>query len=180
MDPINDGSASLFLSLPLARSLSPHARTRRHCILNVIKTLSRRSKKGDSFLSCFIHIFRHMSGIKRKAELQVPITDENDLLKITPLGSGNEVGRSSILLEYKGKTVLVGCKFFSFLQLIITLWIWQVRHPARQLEIDMCVVFSKIKCDLLYNVIIICICKCLIHVEWFIDSLLFFLSFLKL
>lgn len=116
-------SLSLSLSLPLARSLSPHARTRRHCILNVIKTLSRRSKKRDSFLSCFIHIFRHMSGIKRKAELQVPITDENDLLKITPLGSGNEVGRSSILLEYKGKTVLVGCKFFSFLQLIITLWI---------------------------------------------------------
>ncbi|KAI8638606.1 beta-lactamase-like protein [Parasitella parasitica] len=48
-----------------------------------------------------------MAGIKRKAEHQIPITDENDLLKITPLGSGNEVGRSSILLEYKGKTVLL-------------------------------------------------------------------------
>lgn len=48
-----------------------------------------------------------MAGIKRKAEMEIPITDENDLLKITPLGSGNEVGRSSIILEYKGKTVLV-------------------------------------------------------------------------
>jgi cleavage and polyadenylation specificity factor subunit 3 len=48
-----------------------------------------------------------MAGIKRKAEMEIPITDENDLLKITPLGAGNEVGRSSILLEYKGKTILV-------------------------------------------------------------------------
>ncbi|KAI8967624.1 beta-lactamase-like protein [Mycotypha africana] len=46
-----------------------------------------------------------MAGIKRKAE--IPIVDENDLLKITPLGAGNEVGRSSILLEYKGKTILL-------------------------------------------------------------------------
>lgn len=48
-----------------------------------------------------------MAGIKRKAEIEIPIVDENDLLKLTPLGSGNEVGRSSILLEYKGKKVLV-------------------------------------------------------------------------
>ncbi|OBZ88252.1 Endoribonuclease ysh1 [Choanephora cucurbitarum] len=48
-----------------------------------------------------------MAGTKRKAEMEIPITDENDLLKITPLGAGNEVGRSSILLEYKGKTILL-------------------------------------------------------------------------
>ncbi|KAJ8652014.1 hypothetical protein O0I10_012358 [Lichtheimia ornata] len=48
-----------------------------------------------------------MAGIKRKAEIEIPIVDENDLLKLTPLGSGNEVGRSSILLEYKGKKVLL-------------------------------------------------------------------------
>jgi cleavage and polyadenylation specificity factor subunit 3 len=53
-----------------------------------------------------------MAGIKRKAEMEIPITDENDLLKITPLGAGNEVGRSSILLEYKGKTILVSFIFF--------------------------------------------------------------------
>jgi predicted metal-dependent RNase len=55
-----------------------------------------------------------MAGIKRKAEMEIPITDENDLLKITPLGSGNEVGRSSILLEYKGKTILVSFFFLFF------------------------------------------------------------------
>ncbi|KAI9272785.1 beta-lactamase-like protein [Phascolomyces articulosus] len=44
---------------------------------------------------------------KRKADYEIPIVDENDLLKLTPLGAGNEVGRSSILLEYKGKTILL-------------------------------------------------------------------------
>ncbi|KAI8366660.1 beta-lactamase-like protein [Radiomyces spectabilis] len=48
-----------------------------------------------------------MAGVKRKAEIEIPIADDNDLLKITPLGAGNEVGRSSILLEYKGKTILL-------------------------------------------------------------------------
>jgi cleavage and polyadenylation specificity factor subunit 3 len=52
-----------------------------------------------------------MAGTKRKAEMEIPIMDENDLLKITPLGSGNEVGRSSILMEYKGKTILVSRSF---------------------------------------------------------------------
>jgi predicted metal-dependent RNase len=36
----------------------------------------------------------------------IPI-DENDVMKITPIGSGNEVGRSAVLVEFKGKTVLV-------------------------------------------------------------------------
>ena len=48
-----------------------------------------------------------MAHHKRKAEYEIPVVDENDLLKLTPLGAGNEVGRSSILLEYKGKTILV-------------------------------------------------------------------------
>ncbi|KAG0168741.1 endoribonuclease ysh1 [Apophysomyces sp. BC1034] len=48
-----------------------------------------------------------MAGVKRKPDLEIPVADENDLLKITPLGAGNEVGRSSILLEYKGKTILL-------------------------------------------------------------------------
>lgn len=53
-----------------------------------------------------------MAGIKRKADMEIPITDENDILKVTCLGGGQEVGRSSILLEYKGKTILVGLFFF--------------------------------------------------------------------
>ncbi|KAJ2796876.1 endoribonuclease ysh1, partial [Coemansia helicoidea] len=46
---------------------------------------------------------------KRSAELAVPIEDEGDLLRITPLGAGREVGRSCLLLQYKGKTVMLDC-----------------------------------------------------------------------
>ncbi|KAI9500459.1 beta-lactamase-like protein, partial [Coemansia spiralis] len=46
---------------------------------------------------------------KRKSELVVPIEDENDLLRITPLGAGCEVGRSCIVVQYKGKTVMLDC-----------------------------------------------------------------------
>lgn len=61
-----------------------------------------------SFFFFFLYIIiSNMAGTKRKAETEIPIMDENDLLKITPLGAGNEVGRSSILMEYKGKTILV-------------------------------------------------------------------------
>lgn len=35
--------------------------------------------------------------------------DANDILKITPLGSGNEVGRSCLLLEFKDKKILLDC-----------------------------------------------------------------------
>ena len=42
---------------------------------------------------------------KRKAEL--PVGDVNDLMEVTPLGAGSEVGRSCHVLKYKGKTVLV-------------------------------------------------------------------------
>nr|XP_039259964.1 cleavage and polyadenylation specificity factor subunit 3-like [Styela clava] len=36
-------------------------------------------------------------------------TEETDLLKITPLGSGQEVGRSCHLMEYKGKKIMLDC-----------------------------------------------------------------------
>jgi cleavage and polyadenylation specificity factor subunit 3 len=40
-------------------------------------------------------------------------TAENGLgseqMTITPLGAGNEVGRSCILLEYKGKKIMLDC-----------------------------------------------------------------------
>lgn len=45
---------------------------------------------------------------KRKSEFQVP-TDENDLLSIRPLGAGQEVGRSCIMLEFKNKTIMMDC-----------------------------------------------------------------------
>ncbi|KAJ1956250.1 endoribonuclease ysh1, partial [Linderina pennispora] len=46
---------------------------------------------------------------KRKADIVVAIEDEDDLLQITPLGAGQEVGRSCIVLRYKGKTVMLDC-----------------------------------------------------------------------
>ena len=46
---------------------------------------------------------------KRQATTLVPVGDESDIMKITPLGAGQEVGRSCILVEYKGKTILLDC-----------------------------------------------------------------------
>ncbi|KAI9206499.1 beta-lactamase-like protein [Polychytrium aggregatum] len=47
---------------------------------------------------------------KRKLQPTViPVPNENDILKITPLGAGSEVGRSCVLLEFKGKTVMLDC-----------------------------------------------------------------------
>ncbi|KAG0034840.1 Cleavage and polyadenylation specificity factor subunit 3 [Podila clonocystis] len=45
---------------------------------------------------------------KRKADL--PVGDEADLMEVTPLGAGSEVGRSCHVLKYKGKTVLTSFK----------------------------------------------------------------------
>ncbi|KAI8814678.1 hypothetical protein BJ742DRAFT_783950 [Cladochytrium replicatum] len=54
---------------------------------------------------------------KRKAEgFAIPVWgDESDILKITPLGGGQEVGRSCMLLEYKGKTVMVMSEHCNYL-----------------------------------------------------------------
>ncbi|KAF2319877.1 hypothetical protein GH714_019927 [Hevea brasiliensis] len=38
-----------------------------------------------------------------------PVTREGDQLTLTPLGAGNEVGRSCVYMSYKGKTVLFDC-----------------------------------------------------------------------
>ncbi len=46
------------------------------------------------------------AGEKRAADGQ-PVADASDILKITPLGAGNEVGRSCIMIEYKKKTIMV-------------------------------------------------------------------------
>jgi cleavage and polyadenylation specificity factor subunit 3 len=37
--------------------------------------------------------------------------EENDLLMIRPLGAGQEVGRSCIMLEFKGKKIMVSLVF---------------------------------------------------------------------
>ena len=33
----------------------------------------------------------------------------NDVLEIVPLGGGSEVGRSCIMIKFKGKLIMVGC-----------------------------------------------------------------------
>lgn len=45
---------------------------------------------------------------KRKAELTVP-AEESDQLLIRPLGAGQEVGRSCIILEFKGRKIMLDC-----------------------------------------------------------------------
>lgn len=42
-----------------------------------------------------------------------PSNREGDQLTITPLGAGNEVGRSCVYMSYKGKIILV-CQIFRF------------------------------------------------------------------
>lgn len=43
---------------------------------------------------------------KRKDPTTV-VSREGDKLEVTPLGAGNEVGRSCVYMTYKGKTVMV-------------------------------------------------------------------------
>ena len=45
---------------------------------------------------------------KRPAQ-EIQVGDDGDVLTITPLGSGMEVGRSCVLLQFKGKTVMFDC-----------------------------------------------------------------------
>lgn len=46
------------------------------------------------------------SGLKKRESTG---TREGDQLIITPLGAGNEVGRSCVYMTFKGKTVMVCC-----------------------------------------------------------------------
>ncbi|KAG5846794.1 cleavage and polyadenylation specificity factor subunit 3 [Anguilla anguilla] len=45
---------------------------------------------------------------KRKADISVP-AEESDQLLIRPLGAGQEVGRSCIILEFKGRKIMLDC-----------------------------------------------------------------------
>ncbi|CAG8546846.1 16166_t:CDS:10 [Rhizophagus irregularis] len=43
----------------------------------------------------------------QRTNFEIPINDENDVLQVTALGAGNEVGRSCIVIQYKGKTIML-------------------------------------------------------------------------
>lgn len=42
-------------------------------------------------------------------EHNIPLGDDSDFLTITPLGAGQEVGRSCLHIKYKGRSVLLDC-----------------------------------------------------------------------
>ncbi|GFH17923.1 uncharacterized protein HaLaN_18737, partial [Haematococcus lacustris] len=50
--------------------------------------------------------------MKRRASIassQLPVSDGSNLVQITPLGAGQEVGRSCIILKYQGRSVMFDC-----------------------------------------------------------------------
>ncbi len=58
-----------------------------------------------------------MSILKRKDSMM--LRGEGDRLDVTPLGAGNEVGRSCVYMTYKGKTVLVSFQIFVFMEILL-------------------------------------------------------------
>lgn len=44
-----------------------------------------------------------------KMEVDGEVVDPSDELMFLCLGGGNEVGRSCHIIQYKGKTIMVGC-----------------------------------------------------------------------
>ena len=40
---------------------------------------------------------------------EIDVIEDNDVLTIVPLGAGQEVGRSCILLHFKGKKIMLDC-----------------------------------------------------------------------
>ena len=47
------------------------------------------------------------AGAMLKRKDSAIVRGEGDKLEVTPLGAGNEVGRSCVYMTYKGKTVMV-------------------------------------------------------------------------
>jgi len=52
---------------------------------------------------------------KKNEEIQIS-EEENDKLTIKPLGAGQEVGRSCIVMEFKGKKIMLDCGIHPGLQ----------------------------------------------------------------
>ena len=46
---------------------------------------------------------------RKEAPTPIPVADVEDVMRVTPLGGGSEVGRSCILIEFKGKKVMLDC-----------------------------------------------------------------------
>lgn len=50
-----------------------------------------------------------MAAASRPAKRGADASGLSEEMTITPLGAGNEVGRSCILLKYRGKNILLDC-----------------------------------------------------------------------
>lgn len=46
------------------------------------------------------------AGMKRALSEEEPVFEK---FQLTPLGAGNEVGRSCLIMRYKGKTIMLDC-----------------------------------------------------------------------
>lgn len=49
------------------------------------------------------------SKMSKRKPAQSEDVDERHIMRIMPLGAGNEVGRSCIILNFKGKTIMLDC-----------------------------------------------------------------------
>ncbi|RHZ18579.1 hypothetical protein DYB37_013724, partial [Aphanomyces astaci] len=59
---------------------------------------------------------------KRKGDEDA--TDERHVMRIMPLGAGNEVGRSCIILKFQGKTIMLDCGVHPVRRIFMT-------HPTK-------------------------------------------------
>ncbi|KAJ3341381.1 hypothetical protein HDU93_005017 [Gonapodya sp. JEL0774] len=75
-------------------------------------------------------------GEKRRAQIP-PVTSEEDVMRIMPLGAGNEVGRSCVVIKYKGKTVMMDCGIHPAFSGLASLPFFDFIDPA---EIDLLLV----------------------------------------
>ncbi|KAF4790477.1 Cleavage and polyadenylation specificity factor subunit 3 [Turdus rufiventris] len=80
---------------------------------------------------------------KRKAEALIP-AEESDQLLIRPLGAGQEVGRSCIILEFKGRKIMLDCGIHPGLEGMDALPYIDLIDPA---EIDLLLISHNISAD---------------------------------
>lgn len=80
----------------------------------------------------------------KKREAATANNRDGDQLIITPLGAGNEVGRSCVYMSYKGKTVLVWCSIHTKCPHPIFLLIVSFLHLGFELFFNFFLNFSQI------------------------------------
>ena len=65
-----------------------------------------------------------------KINVQINKQDLSDTLEVIPLGAGNEVGRSAIIIRFKGKTVMMDCGIHPGYQGLASLPYFDTIDPA--------------------------------------------------